>query len=462
MFVIQLLKNLRTIKSLPLSLEAIDMFRKSTLFTAIFLSSMAFADQEYPAVLSAHAYLPANTMISAPQDAPDDLKISGKFTQGLRNDVIGSIEGQSNGRPTGLSLPFEGQPLQGHSGIKRMPDGSYWLLTDNGAGSKANSPDFMLYLNQYDVDFDKNTFKHLKTIFLHDPDRKVPFRIQNEATIERYLTGADFDPESFQFAGGYLWVGDEFGPYLIQATLDGKIVEIFETNFKGQKLRSPDHYSITTPANPDQKLNFEVLRSKGFEGMAVSADGRKLYPLLEGALIGSDGQTLQILEFDVAKREWTGNYWNYPLAQKGLSIGDFNMIDDQYGLIIERDNGEGVVEFACEGSAKSTCFDKENLPKIKRVYKIKLDANKPNQDVTKVGYIDLLKIQDPNNISRKPLSAGNFVFPFFTIENVDIVDSETIIVGNDNNLPFSSSRVPNEADDNELILLNVKALLEAK
>lgn len=219
---------------------------------------------------------------------------------------------------------------------------------------------------------------------------------------------------------------------------------------------------MTTPANPEQKLNFEVLRSKGFEGMAVSADGRKLYPLLEGALIGSDGQYLQILEFDVAKREWTGNYWNYPLAQKGLSIGDFNMIDDQYGLIIERDNGEGVVEFACEGAAKPACFDRDNLPKIKRVYKIKLDVNKPNQDVEKIGFIDLLKVQDPNNLSRKPLSADNFVFPFFTIENVDIVDSETIIVGNDNNLPFSSSRIPNEADDNELILLNVKALLEAR
>lgn len=438
------------------------MFRTSTILTAILLSSVALADQEYPAVLSAHAYLPANSMLSVPNDAPQDLRVSGKFTQGVRNDVVGSIEGLSNQRPTGLSLPFEGQPAQGHSGIKRMSDGSYWLLTDNGAGSKANSPDFMLYLNQYDVDFDKNIFKRLKTVFLHDPDKRVPFRIQNEGTQERYLTGADFDPESFQFAGGYLWIGDEFGPYLIQATVDGKVVDIFETEFKGEKLRSPDHYSITTPGNPAQNVDFEVLRSKGFEGMAVSTDGSKLYPLLEGALVGTDGSALQILEFDVDKRQWTGNFWNYPLAEKGLSIGDFNMIDGEYGLIIERDNGEGVVEFACDGEVKTTCFDQNNLPKIKRVYKIKMTAENQNSDVEKVGYIDLLKIQDPNNISRKPLSAGNFVFPFFTIENVDIVDSESIIVGNDNNLPFSSSRLPNQADDNELILLNVKELLNAE
>lgn len=36
------------------------------------------------------------------------------------------------------------------------------------------------------------------------------------------------------------------------------------------------------------------------------------------------------------------------------------------------------------------------------------------------------------------------------------------IIGNDNNLPFSSSRDPNKADDNEFLLLNVEALLKAK
>ena len=52
-------------------------------------------------------------------------------------------------------------------------------------------------------------------------------------------------------------------------------------------------------------------------------------------------------------------------------------------------------------------------------------------------------------------------FPFFTIENVDVVDARHIIVGNDNNLPFSSSREPNQADDNELILLEVADFLKA-
>jgi hypothetical protein len=53
-------------------------------------------------------------------------------------------------------------------------------------------------------------------------------------------------------------------------------------------------------------------------------------------------------------------------------------------------------------------------------------------------------------------------FAFFTIENVDIVDTEHIIVGNDSKLPFSSSRDPNQADDNEFVLLRVREFLQAK
>lgn len=80
----------------------------------------------------------------------------------------------------------------------------------------------------------------------------------------------------------------------------------------------------------------------------------------------------------------------------------------------------------------------------------------------KIAFIDLMRIQDPMNSSRVPLENGVLTFPFFTIENVDMVDGDHIIVGNDNNLPFSSSRDPNRADDNEFILLRVPELLRAR
>ena len=224
----------------------------------------AQAQQAFPATLTGHAVMPALTVIPAPADAPADLRHAGKFTTAQRVEKLGSAMGLSAGRPTGISLPFDGQPVQGHSGIKRMADGSFWLLTDNGAGSKANSSDFMLHLSHYTVDFKSGQFNRLKTIFLHDPDKKIPFRITHEGTDKRYLTGADFDPESFQFAGGALWIGDEFGPFLIKADLNGKVLAVFETQVDGKVVRSPDAPGVLMPGAPDAKPTpFEVKRAKG-------------------------------------------------------------------------------------------------------------------------------------------------------------------------------------------------------
>lgn len=127
---------------------------------AAVLSSAAIA-QQYPATLAGHAVLPALRFVDAPTDASSDLKVSGKFTTGKRVDAVGSIEGTSGERPTGVKLPFRGQPLQGHSGIKTMPDGTFWVLTDNGFGTKANSPDAMLYLNRHRIDWVKGTIERL-------------------------------------------------------------------------------------------------------------------------------------------------------------------------------------------------------------------------------------------------------------------------------------------------------------
>jgi hypothetical protein len=424
----------------------------------------------FPATLAGHVVMPAQSFLAAPKDAPEDLKTSGKFTTGKRVEAVGTVEGLSAGRPTGVSLPFKGQPLQGHSGIKTMPDGSFWILTDNGFGAKANSPDAMLYLNRYRIDFKSGATKRIETIFLHDPDKKVPFRIVHEGSKKRYLTGSDFDTESFQFAGGALWIGDELGPWLIKTDLKGKVLAVFETQVEGKAVRSPDHPAVTTPAVPGGAVDFQVRRSRGFEGMAASKDGSKLYALLEGPLYDAATKTteqfegkdyLRVLEFDVKTEAWTGRHWKYLLEGASHAIGDFNMIDGTTGLIIERDNGEGTADKACpEGQKRTDCF--HDLAKFKRVYKVELSEANAGGPLRKIAWIDLMAIADPNKLARKPLNNGVLTFPFFTIENVDVVDATRIVVGNDNNLPFSSSREPNKADDNELVLLEVGEFLRAR
>ena len=449
-------------------------YRPLLALLACLLPAPAIAAEPVAARLKAHAVLPAQTVVPPPEDAPRSLIVSGRFAGGspLRVDALGSIEGDSAQAPkeaprrTGIFLPIVGQPVQGFSGIRSLGGGEFLVLTDNGFGSRANSPDSLLMFHRVLPDWATGRVKLVETVFLRDPGRLIPFKLNLEATPERYLTGADLDPESIQPVGDLYWIGDEFGPYLVAVDRTGKVVRFVETMVDGKIVRSPDHYSLGLPATPGQ-VRFEVRRSRGFEGMAASPDGKLLYPLLEGPLLGTadnpvpeqiDGkELLRILEFDVARRAYTGKQWRYPLEASGHAIGDFNLIDATRALVIERDNKEGDPRLRCTAGPKPDCFAEPAA--FKRVYLVDLARANDQGVLEKLAYIDLLAIADPDGIARSGTRDGVFTFPFVTIENVDMVDERTIVVANDNNFPFSNGRQPQVADDNEFVLLDVGDLL---
>ncbi|MBW4550700.1 MAG: esterase-like activity of phytase family protein [Aphanocapsa sp. GSE-SYN-MK-11-07L] len=160
-------------------------------------------------VLKGFASLPADTFASGPP--------SGAF-----------ITGSTNDRP----VPFLGQPVQGFSGVQIADDSTFWFLSDNGYGAKTNSADYLLRIHQVDPSFrgfevgGDGSVSLSGFIQLADPDQKIPFKIVNEGTSERNLTGADFDVESFVIAAdGTLWVGEEFGPYLLHFDASGKLLD---------------------------------------------------------------------------------------------------------------------------------------------------------------------------------------------------------------------------------------------
>ena len=439
----------------------------------LFVSQASAEEKTFPAKLVNHAILPANTIIAAPADAPEYLKTSGKFSTADRKraDALGSVPGKDGVRLTGLSLPFDGQPLQGFSGIKAMQDGTFWSLSDNGFGSKSNSTDAMLMLHHLTFDWDAGTVKVEKTLFLTDPDKKAPFPIAMEGSEKRYLTGADFDVESIQPVADGFWVGEELGPYMLKFSSEGVLTDVIATKAGEIDVKSPDNPTLVVPANPAAKMPiFNLKRSGGYEGLAMSKDGTKLYGMLEGPLYMEDGSVekadgltaLRIIELDAASKAWTGKTWLYPLSEGGEAIGDFNMIDETTALVIERDNGAGVVEKAC-ADPKAPAADCFAVPaKHKRIYKIEMTEENAGKAVRKIGYIDLMKIEDPDNKKRQGGGEGFYDMPFVTIENVDVVDPTHIIVGNDNNLPFSAGRALDKADDNEFVLLEVGDFLAAK
>ncbi|MGF1518565.1 MAG: glycerophosphodiester phosphodiesterase family protein [Nodosilinea sp.] len=167
------------------------------------------------AELTGFASLPADTFAAGPAAGADN----------------------GNGAPitgNGRTGPFDGQPVQGFSGVQFAPGGdgsTFWFLSDNGFGAKSNSADYLLRLYQVDPSFVGSEAGDASVevqgfVQLSDPNNLVPFDIVNEGTAERLLTGADFDVESFVIgANGDIWIGEEFGPYILHFDANGVLLD---------------------------------------------------------------------------------------------------------------------------------------------------------------------------------------------------------------------------------------------
>jgi glycerophosphoryl diester phosphodiesterase len=247
-------------------------------------------------------------------------------------------------------------------------------------------------------------------------------------------------PYTFRNENRYLAADYQGNPELeirqfIQLGIDG-----FFGDFPGTGDRVRDQITgdfVRSPNNPDVlggTAVFNLAASKGFEGVAINPDKTKLYPLLEGFVVGDPENALRIHEFDIASQQFQGLVGYYKLENTANAIGDFTVINDNEYLVIERDNNQG------------------DSAQFKKIFKVDLSQKDANGFVQKEEVADLLNIQDPNDLNQD--GSTTFRFPFQTIEDVLVLDENTILVANDNNYPFSVGRPPS-IDNNEIIQLQL-------
>jgi len=344
----------------------------------------------------------------------------------------------------GVTPPFPGQPIPGFSAvIPATPDdrsGRRLLaMPDNGFGAKTNSADFLLRAYVIEPRYAAGTVKIHGFISFRDPDHKVPFPIVGENTADRQLTGADFDIESLaRDARGNLWIGEEFGPYLLNTDRTGKVLRAPIPLPDGAKSpQSPDLRPGETPTIPP---------SRGFESMATSRDGWTLYPILEGAKTDDPDQHRRIVyEFDIRRAAYTGRTWAFHVATADLVVGDAAVLTGRRLVLIERDNAEGVDA------------------KVKRLIVTDLDRADAAGALPRRTALDLLRIADPHGVST-PARPGEFgvgpifSFPLQSVESVLPLTGNRVLVANDNNFPGNDGRILGRPDDTELIVVKVPGL----
>jgi hypothetical protein len=348
------------------------------------------------------------------------------------------------GTVNGVTFPLAGQPVAGFSAIVegRRP-GEYLAMADNGFGAKANSPDFLIRAYRLRPRFKTASGGSGEVgvggyVAFRDPRRRIGFPIVNEDTGRRLLTGGDIDPESLQRGrNGDLWVGDEFGPWVLHFDERGVLLDAPVAMPGG--LMSPNNPFLggADATHPN---------SRGLEGMAISPNGRHLYAALEGAtLADSDPLRRYVYELSTRRQAFTGRVLQYRTEAAGNLVADLWAVDRHRILVLERDLGSGVNAL------------------FRRIYLIDLRKTDPDGFLRKRELVDLTSIPDPDLVSLPALHPGDLGLgnPFWvmceSVEAVHLVRGNRLLVGCDNNLP-NSGRNPGRPDDSELILVDVPGL----
>jgi hypothetical protein len=379
----------------------------------------------------------------------DTPRLTGRAVLPVETYAPGPPSGSVVPPANGVTFPTPSQPVEGFSAIIAGRDrGEYLAMPDNGFGSKANSFDFNIraYYIRPDfktarvgsgtVDVDKGEGEFIE---FRDPDHLIGFTIRNDGTADRLLTGADIDPESLQRAkDGTLWVGDEFGPWVLHFSADGVLLEA--------PFPLPD--GLFSPNNPLHQGETPTVRnSRGIEAMAMTPNGKTLYVVLEGTVVGDPAGSRRIYAFDVRTRQFS-RMADYRAEGTDVGaterfIGDAQALDQHRLLLIERDGNGRMTE-----------------PLFRTVYEVDLRRVGADGYLEKESVVDLTAIPDPDLVSLPEIHPGDvglgnpFTVMCESIEALHIISPHRLLLGCDNNFP-NSGRNPALADDNEFITVRV-------
>ena len=220
----------------------------------------------------------------------------------------------------------------------------WWGLSDRGPGGGLLSYDTRV--QRFTIDVAANgaisNFQVQSTVVFKDAGVAMNGLAPNPTgTLGRAL-----DPEGLVVLpqSGNLLVSDEYGPSLIEFDRAGNLLRRFDVPAN----LVPRDAATGTPNFAGDAGNTAGKRTnRGFEGLAVSADGRFAYAVLQSAMLdegGGSGRYARIVKFDTGTGQAVAQY-AYLMDRSGQGQGISSLValgNDRF-LVLERNNrGVGV------------------------------------------------------------------------------------------------------------------------
>jgi len=199
----------------------------------------------------------------------------------------------------------------------------WWALSDRGPGGGVLN--YQTRVQRFKIKVDAKTgqiskFEVKRTLKFTDPKGllSAPTNPDADATALNGLNplalngdvatlGRSFDPEGLVIhpRTGNLLVADEYGPSLYEFNRRGELIKVFETPANlVPKLNGNTNYITGRRTDPD--VNTGRQDNRGFEGLAITPDGKTLLAVLQDPLFnepspnnnGRNGRNLRSVEFD--------------------------------------------------------------------------------------------------------------------------------------------------------------------
>ena len=219
----------------------------------------------------------------------------------------------------------------------------WWGLSDRGPGGGTLPYDTRVQRFTLDVGADGRIghFAVAQTVVFKQA--RIP--MNGIAPNPANQLGRALDPEGFVVdpRTGHFLVSDEYGPSLYEFDRDGSFMRAFTTpaNLLPRNAASLPNYADDTGNTQGKRTN------RGFEGLAISPDGRYAYAMLQSAMLdegGGDGVYSRLVKFDIATGQALAQYaYRMDTAAQGRGISALVALGHDRFLVLERNNrGVGV------------------------------------------------------------------------------------------------------------------------